>query len=474
MNIGEVLKANIDVILKHPEKLLHSLASVVHIRLCLSASEVVYPDGCCFHRLSHLECHPAINPRPHDWNQPGSVPRCLSSNLEHFEWINYGGTQYEKQLSTFIFKTAVFLKKASFTASSGDYKEKLQMLQELSFSRRVSSTCELVFKSLLSSTALVLESLHLKLDQQCSDVDVGFWITTAVKRGLRELIFEYCYTIEEPSRLPQSLYTCGTLVVLKLQNVSLVDVRFPVCFKLLKTLHLDGVIYLDDETPKKLLSCCPILECYGGGDGSELVMNTPSLKYFKTLDYAYKCMIEYLPEILVAHVEVTCGNTDDILRSLVSVKRLLLCLPVEPEFPSGSIFHQLEQLEFCTCETEWDLLMSLLQHSPKLRSLKLNETHGNVCGYRTLHWDEPSSVPETLLFVLETFEWKNYRGWNIERELASFVLKHARRLKVATFTPQASTLVRMELRTTLRDKYRMITELARFPRGSTECELVFG
>lgn len=98
-----------------------------------------------------------------------------------------------------------------------------------------------------------------------------------------------------------------------------------------------------------------------------------------------------------------------------------------------------------------------------------------MCGYRPLHWDEPSSVPETLMFVLETFEWRNYRGWNIERELASFVLKHARRLKVATFTPQeASTLVRMELRTTLRDKYRMITELARLPRGSTECELVFG
>ena len=41
MNINQVLKANIDVILKRPEKLLHSLASVVHIRLCLSASEVV-------------------------------------------------------------------------------------------------------------------------------------------------------------------------------------------------------------------------------------------------------------------------------------------------------------------------------------------------------------------------------------------------------------------------------------------------
>ncbi|CAN6976249.1 unnamed protein product [Brassica oleracea var. botrytis] len=67
-----------------------------------------------------------------------------------------------------------------------------------------------VDRSLLLNTALVLESLHFNLDQQCNDVDVGFWIITAVKRGLRELSFEYCYTIEEPIRLPQSLFTCGT------------------------------------------------------------------------------------------------------------------------------------------------------------------------------------------------------------------------------------------------------------------------
>ncbi|KAH0932129.1 hypothetical protein HID58_009246 [Brassica napus] len=50
-----------------------------------------------------------------------------------------------------------------------------------------------VDRSLLSSTAQVLESLHFKSDQQCSDVDVEFWIITAVKRGLRE-----------PSRLPHA------------------------------------------------------------------------------------------------------------------------------------------------------------------------------------------------------------------------------------------------------------------------------
>uniref|UniRef100_A0A1J3FPT9 FBD-associated F-box protein n=3 Tax=Noccaea caerulescens TaxID=107243 RepID=A0A1J3FPT9_NOCCA len=306
--------------------------------------------------------------------------------------------------------------------------------------------------------------------------------------------------IDEPIRLPQSLYTCGTLVALKLENVSLVDIRFPVCFQLLKTLHLYSVIFLDDETPRKLLASCPILEvldlnraeddnvetftvtvpslqrfiyCATEG-GTELVMNTPSLNYFHSVDFGYRCVIENLPEIVEAHVQVICSNTDDILRSLAPLKRLLLCLPSESPFPSGSIFHQLEHLEFCTCEIEWDLLMSMLQHSPKLRSLRLNKIHDKVLGYHPLHWDEPSSVPETLVLLLETFEWRNYRGWEIERELASFILKHSRRLKIATFSPPANTVVRVGPRTTLKQKYGMITELARLPRGSTECELVFG
>lgn len=90
------------------------------------------------------QCHPVTNPRPH-WNQPVSVPRCFSSNLEILEWVEYGGTQEEKELSTYIFKTAVCLKKASFTAKSIDANKKLQMLQELALSPRVSPTCELVF-----------------------------------------------------------------------------------------------------------------------------------------------------------------------------------------------------------------------------------------------------------------------------------------------------------------------------------------
>ncbi|KAL0681974.1 hypothetical protein Bca4012_048821 [Brassica carinata] len=324
-----------------------------------------------------------------------------------------------------------------------------------------------------SSTAPVLESLQFNIRRKCSDIDIGFWIRTAVKRGLRELSFDYWphNTINEPSKLPQSLFTCGTLVVLKLTDVSLVDVTFPVCFQLLKTLQLSCVIYLDDETPQKLLSSCKILQeldvnrvkndnvtvfsikvpslqklifdgKWGTHDGiSEFVMNAPSLKFLEINDCSNECMVEKMPELVAANLEAIYWNTDNILSSFTSVKRLSLCLAEE------------------------DLLMYFLKHSPKLRALKLNERYGAIFVARIDHWDEPSSIPESLMFSLETLEWTTYRGWQVEKELATFLLKHSRRLKTATISPQP---------TSLENKHRMLTELALLSRGSTTCQLVFG
>lgn len=213
-----------------------------------------------------------------------------------------------------------------------------------------------VDRSLLLSTAPVLESLHFKFDRQCSDVDTIFWIKIAVERGLRELNFD---NTNKPCRLPQSLFTCGTLVVLKLTSVSLVDVKFPVKFQLLKTLHLCRVIFSDNESPRKLLSTCQILEVlvvkraeydkvtifsipvpslqkltydarpvlYNGE--SEFVLYAPSWKCLEISDFSYECMVERMPELVAANVEGLYWNTGNILSSLTSVKRLSLCLPAE-------------------------------------------------------------------------------------------------------------------------------------------------
>ncbi|EFH42401.1 hypothetical protein ARALYDRAFT_918787 [Arabidopsis lyrata subsp. lyrata] len=78
--------------------------------------------------------------------------------------------------------------------------------------------------------------------------------------------------------------------------------------------------------------------------------------------------------------------------------------------------------------------------------------------------DEPRCVPETLMFGLETLEWRNYRGWNVEKQLATFLLKHSFHLKKAIFS---------SVDTNLEDENEIFTELALLPRGSTTCQLVF-
>ncbi|XP_010467637.1 PREDICTED: FBD-associated F-box protein At5g56370-like [Camelina sativa] len=346
-----------------------------------------------------------------------------------------------------------------------------------------------VDRSLLLNTAPILECFSFKFDRRYNDVDIGFWVRIAVERGLRNF-FYYATSLQPPSRLPQCLFTCGTLVALKLSNVSLADVKFPISFPLLKVLHLRWVIYVDNETPQKLLSSCHIIEdlvvdrkrndnvttfpitlpslrklFYNGVSKDDMFeLNAPSLKCLEIRDVGYECMVEKMPEIVSANVEVIYSNTADMLGSLTSLKRLSICLRSESPFPTGKIFHQLVDLEFCTCNSEWDLLLSFLKHSPKLRALKLNERHGCRFGEQALHWDEPSSVPETLMSGLETLEWRNYRGWNVEKELATFILKHSRRLKRAVFSTKV---------TNLEKKHGMLKELALLSRGSTTCQLVF-
>ncbi|XP_019095644.1 PREDICTED: FBD-associated F-box protein At5g56370-like [Camelina sativa] len=284
-----------------------------------------------------------------------------------------------------------------------------------------------VDRSLLLNKAPVLERLCFMFFGHRHDFDIGFWVRIAVERGLSD--FEYFPPLfnSEAKSLPQSLFTCGSLVVLKLTNVSLKDVKFPVSFPVLKKLHLSWVIFLDNESTKKFLSSCQILEVlvlerhskdnvegfsitvpslqklvYSNTASTKglFALNAPSLKTLKIIDLDYECIIEKFPEIVVANVEVIYSNTDNILGSLTSLKHLSLCLPSKKSrFPTGKIFHQLVSLEFrCTCDSKWDLLISLFKHSPKLRSLKLNERHCcEAIKEAKYHWGEPISVHVRLL-----------------------------------------------------------------------------
>lgn len=150
-------------------------------------------------------------------------------------------------------------------------------------------------------------------------------------------------------------------MILKLKGNILLDVPRMVGLPSLKTLQIQSVKLLDGESFRKILSICPVLEnllvkLYGGYvnmgminvgipsllrlslqipyDGllDGLVIDTPSLKYLKLEDYDKEylpsCLIEDLPQLEKAYLDVNYRDVERLIASITSVKRLTLALEV--------------------------------------------------------------------------------------------------------------------------------------------------
>ncbi|ESQ42786.1 hypothetical protein EUTSA_v10015540mg [Eutrema salsugineum] len=173
-NMPEIVYAYLDINYSHPWKILRSISSAKQLELCLASSKE-YPVGTVFHNLVYLmlcTCEPEwlnlllfllrdspklrflrfeqYHPiRPSEqrlwWSEPSSVPECILSSLEILEWVKYEGIEEEKEIVAFILGNARLLNKATISSTSTDPVKKLEMLKELSFLSRCSSTCHLTF-----------------------------------------------------------------------------------------------------------------------------------------------------------------------------------------------------------------------------------------------------------------------------------------------------------------------------------------
>ncbi|CAL9246618.1 unnamed protein product [Arabidopsis halleri] len=360
-----------------------------------------------------------------------------------------------------------------------------------------------VSRSFLSHKAPVLESLRLRFRlDKVNPVDIGLWIGIAFARHLRELVL-YARLDHETFTFPSSLCTCNTLETLKLVLCILVDISSPVFMKSLRTLHLEFVSYKDDASFRNLLSGCPILEnlvvdrcayyddvvnfdievpslkrleiyddsCGEGFRG--YTINVPSLKYLTIQELKGFELSLNAPVLVEAYfIGGSYMIADKFLGSLKSAKRLSLdLLPLEIVYPGGSIFHQLVSLEMHTRKSEWwNLLTVMLDSSPKLQVLKFVDymNKEDLVGGK---WNEPKYVPECLLSHLETLVWVKY-GWDRqeEQEVATYILRNARRLKNATISTnpmESKDLKKLE------ERRKMLNELASVVRASNSCHLEF-
>ncbi|XP_059670928.1 F-box/LRR-repeat protein At4g14103-like [Cornus florida] len=124
-----------------------------------------------------------------------------------------------------------------------------------------------------------IERKEHKLSRICT------WIGVAIQRGVQELDIRIGVT-EEQNYLPSSLFTCPTLVVLKLGLLVCFSVPRSVHFKTLKVLHI-SLGLSSNELTRNLFRNCPVLEdliIKGDIPCNERLffdVSTPALKSFK-------------------------------------------------------------------------------------------------------------------------------------------------------------------------------------------------
>ncbi|CAH2065665.1 unnamed protein product, partial [Thlaspi arvense] len=345
--------------------------------------------------------------------------------------------------------------------------------------------------------APVIESFRINFNTAPFEPeDIKFWVANAVFCCVRELSINYSLnSIDRPiAYLPSSLYVCESLVSLKLEGRILVDVPRVAYIPSLKILSLRRVTYKVESILERLVYYCPVLEdlvveesgdlealvvispslqrltleidieCYSYG----IVINTPSLEYFKVTDNwnsdgeayipSYFIGIEDMHKLEEAYMDSKFFSIGDFLNKLTT--------PVTYDIiGEGIAFNQLEHLKLCSCQTDLsDLLIRLLEESPNLLELEI---------YRRYEHDpseEPSvcwenSDPQCFLRSLQTFKWTSFGGSKNEIELVKYILRNACCLKTATILGLSSHDPKKKL--------EVMEELSLSSRGSTSCQLEF-
>ncbi|CAH8353150.1 unnamed protein product [Eruca vesicaria subsp. sativa] len=319
-------------------------------------------------------------------------------------------------------------------------------------------------ESLRVHKAPVLEKLGIELGPRCPvdvNVDVGKWIEKAVDKRVREIEFILRWSAEY-TILPKSLYTCVSLVSLSLSGKILVDVPSLACLPFLEDLELHSVVYKDEDSFARLLSSCPKLKILSVARHD----HQDNVKEITIADYSGdSCFIENETHLDKAFISGSCYPDNKFKTCLSSVINLELVL----NFATFTWFNTINFSQLLECKIrladslDWlEPLLFLLQNSPNLKILSIDQTFIRYAEELPLSWSLRSSVPECLSTHLKIFEWNDYGGRYKEKELVRYIFAKSNCLKRAGFS----------LKPTGRKK-KMMEELETMYRISTSSQLLF-
>ncbi|CAH8271890.1 unnamed protein product, partial [Arabidopsis lyrata] len=339
------------------------------------------------------------------------------------------------------------------------------------------------------------------------------WIHNAVMLEVQDLDILSCgWSYLGTELMPLSLYTCETLVSLKLHYVSLPDFDY-VSLPRLKIMHLEDNIYPNDALLENLISSCPVLEdlnvsrdlenivkvlrvCslslkslilvldgdrYIEDDGWEVVIDAPGLSYLSLRDDQSKSFVlSSLSSPTKVDIDISFDSVRSVLRN-VSLKRSVVrnfftrLSSVRDMTMSGTTLKVLSRsmrheplpqfpnmIQFYAVFYNSDLekLPNFLESCPNLKSLVLELEEFKKNEILILS----SSIPKCLRSSLEYVEiHTRISGAEPEMKLVKYFLENSAVLK--KFTLQLGCK-RME------EDSIIFRELLRFRRCSASCEVV--
>ncbi|XVF00894.1 hypothetical protein REPUB_Repub04eG0041300 [Reevesia pubescens] len=356
-----------------------------------------------------------------------------------------------------------------------------------------------MFHVLLMSKAQRIRKFTLdwKLNWEFDERYLKTWISCAVRRNIQELNL-YFRPPQPHVKLPGCLFTCKTLVSLKLAYEIFVDVPATVHLPCLKILRLKEVTYANDDSLRRLLSSCPVLEDLTVSADNIVVLdiNVPSMKRIrvtgdlsKDVDPRSKLLIkapmleridleegkfceffiEDASNLAKAIIDVDQKWSNDqrfmFLKGIANVRflsllncNLKLVSPSEAKLP---MFHNLVHLDIKYGCRYLNFLLALLECSDNLKILVL---HNMPFGCkRGCHRAVIESVPKCVSMSLRTLIFKQVYNIECDWKALRYVLKNAKFLEE----------MKIEISSGLVNRRRLLKNLLKYPRASMECEIRF-
>lgn len=336
-----------------------------------------------------------------------------------------------------------------------------------------------VFRVLLLRRVSCLSKFHLKCGRSYDFSYVSAWVAAALLSNVQEL--HLSVRLKQSTILPQDLFSCGTLVVLKLDSSFVVNVPTSVCLPNLKILHLHTVTFLDDDSINRLICGCPVLEelsmrvCLGNDVRSvtilapvltrlviyflntyevdvfkyKIVLDTPALLYLEIREWvAASYTVKPLCHLVKAHIDIGheyirpndySEGIGDLLRGILNVQSLYLSHEFIEAIRSPDCkmpkFHSLTHLEIGGGGAYvddggvlWAMLPKLLQNSPRLGTLVF-DMDGSFAPPSQQY---PRRLPSCFLFHLKEIEIRGFEGSMEDLSLVEHFLSNAKVLEKVT------------------------------------------